>query len=114
MKGFEVTFRGKTSSVAIDKYAVIDIMIEKNDDSLRFSFKGLSDTNLFYVWDYADDLKTGDEIIIKQKEIEKDSEYVYVSDFEPQSPESIAAEVRKGKLESFHILENKLKEAGLI
>jgi hypothetical protein len=114
MKGLEVTFRGKTSSVAMCEYVLIDITIEKIYDSLRFSFGGRSDTDLSYVWDHADDLKIGDEIIIKQKEIEKSSDYLYVSNSEPKSPELIAAEVRKCKLDNFYILENKLKEAGLI
>jgi hypothetical protein len=113
MKGFEVTFRGKTSSVAMCD-VTIHITVEKIYDRLEFSFGGRSDTDLSYVWDYADDLKIGDEIIIKQKEIEKNSDCLYVSNSEPKSPELIAAEVRKRKLDNFHILEKKLKEAGLI
>lgn len=124
MKGFEVTFRGKISTVALNKYLIISIMVEKIDNRLKFSFRGLSNTNLSYVWDYAEDLKVGDEIIIKQKEIEENSEPLHVSnlfestsvegDIEAQSAELIAAEMRKRKLDSFYFLENKLKEAGLI
>jgi intein/homing endonuclease len=124
MKGFEVTFRGKISNVALNKYLIISIMVEKIDDRLRFSFRGFSDTNLSYVWDYAEDLKIGDEIIVKQKEIEENSEPLHVSnlfestlaegDIEPKSPELIAVEMRKRKLDSFYFLENKLKEAGLM
>jgi hypothetical protein len=125
MKGFEVTFRGKTTTVALNENILVHIQIEKGDDNLRFSFNGLmTDTDLSYVWDYAEDLQTGDEIIIKQKEIEKNSEPLHVrklfesmhgdEDIETQSPELITAEILKMKLDRFYILENKLKEAGLI
>jgi hypothetical protein len=119
MKGFEVTFRNKTSCGAAGNH-VLSVFIERHDDRISFRFGGLNiegDKDVYYTLDYAEDLKTGDEVVIKIKEIDKVSELAYIdarehSEYMPDSDEK--AKMLQDKLDEFRELEAKLKAAGLI
>jgi hypothetical protein len=123
MKGIEVTFRGKTICCAIEENKVIDVSVEKKDTCVRYAFGGLkTETNklLFYTLDHAEDLKTGDEIVIRRKEIDKISEPVYIvtenksqySEYPDNLDEK--AKMLQNMLAEFRKLESKLKESRLI
>jgi hypothetical protein len=112
MKGFEVTFNGKTTSVAANEDLCISIIIEKIGDDFRYSFSGLAtDKYLSQVWDYANELKLGDEFIIRKKEIDKSSEPIHIQQVEPFPDKEEALKIQ---LERYLELEAKLKEKGLI
>jgi hypothetical protein len=127
MKGLEVTFRGKTVFGAAEVNDVIDIHFEKKNDCdndyMQFGFGGLrieGDKLVFYTLDYAEDLKIGDYVVIKKREIDKESDPVYTrvensSDFSEYPPDpNEKAKIFQNMLDEFRKLENKLKEAGLI
>jgi hypothetical protein len=116
MKGLEVTFGGKTVRVAKTEHLSLSILINRiNDDDLRFHFSGLAaDTKLAHVW-YVENLKLGDEIIIKHirnEEIDKSSETICTHPY--NTPKLTVEEQLQGELEHFRKLESMLKEKGLI
>jgi hypothetical protein len=121
MKGFEVTLRNKTSFGAATGNNVLDVFIERYEDRrIDFRFGGLNiegDKDVYYTLDYVEDLETGDEVVIKIKEIDKVSEPIYRdarehSEYTPDPDER--AKMLQDKLDEFRELETKLKEAGLI
>ncbi|MDR0573716.1 MAG: hypothetical protein LBG96_06740 [Tannerella sp.] len=112
MKGFEVTFNGKTTAVAKNKHLIMSVIIEKVGAGLRYSFSGTDwDKCLSQTWDYAEELKLGDEFIIRKKEIDKSSEPIHVGSIEPPLAKEKALRMQ---LKRYRELESKLKEKGLI
>ncbi|MDR1182921.1 MAG: hypothetical protein LBL13_13190 [Bacteroidales bacterium] len=121
MKGLEVTFRGKTILGAIEGNDIIDVHVEKvNDHNMNyilFRFGGLKageDKSMHYTLDYAEDLKTGDEIVIKKKEIDRESEPVYTENMMksseyPSDPDE-KAKMLQDMLGRFRELERKLSK----
>jgi hypothetical protein len=111
MSGFEVTFNGKTTSVAVSEHLCMSIIIEKIGSSLRYSFSG-QDKYLSYVWDFAEELKLGDEFIIRKKGINKSSDPIHTQPVAP--PFSSKEEALRVLLERYRELEATLKGKGLI
>ena len=108
MKGFEITCKGKKTILAVKESLSISIMINKTDTGLYYNILG-DDTDLFYQWDYAE-LSMGDEIVIKQTDVEKGTEPTYSEQmrFEPKE------KLLQGALEKFRKLECKLRANGVI
>jgi hypothetical protein len=118
MKGLEVTFGNKTSFGFATGNDVVDIHVEKNNDRIDLSFGELNIEQgklLYYTLDSAEDLKIGDEIVIKIKEIDKVSKPVYTctKNEHPADPDE-KGQILQNMLDEFRELEAKLKEAGLI
>ncbi|MDR1886559.1 MAG: hypothetical protein LBQ70_01470 [Prevotellaceae bacterium] len=114
-KGVEVKFRDKIVRVALNEAMIVDVMVEKIRGELFFRIAGsVEDTEVHHVWYYTEDLKTGDEIVIERKVIEKSTEPVATHPVDPEFFPKTKAELLQNKLRSFRALEAQLKEKGLI
>ncbi|MDR1340738.1 MAG: hypothetical protein LBK58_11900 [Prevotellaceae bacterium] len=108
MRGFEIKFGNNTIRIAENEQ--VSIMIEKIYDQLNFHCGGfITDKNIHLSW-YHGNLKLGDEIIIERKEFEESSEPIITSEVSGLTAEELAEK----KLKDFRVLENQLKEKGLI
>ncbi|MDR0604488.1 MAG: hypothetical protein LBG80_09330 [Bacteroidales bacterium] len=110
MKGFEIKFGNNTLRIAEDEQMTISVMVEKIYGQLNFHCSGyIVNKNLHFSW-YHGNLKSGDEIVIERKEIEETSMPIINSEGQYLTAE----EPEENKLKNFSVLENYLKEKGLI
>jgi hypothetical protein len=112
MKGLEVTFNGRKTSVAVDEHLCMSIIIEKIGDNLKYSFSGMEVAKCLYLsWDFANELKLGDEIVVRKKEIDTNSAPIHT---QQQAPWPSKEEALQYQLKRFQELEVILKGKGLI
>ena len=117
MKGFEVSFRGKTVSIKADETIVFSVIVQKVRGKMDMNVCGWMDTDIHPVWMVADDLKQGDEIIIERKEVEQSSPPLTPpSDYVPNQPltSEQLQEMWQYKLQYFRKLESVLQKEGFI
>jgi hypothetical protein len=110
MRGFEIRFGNNTIRIAENEQTATSVIVEKVRERLGFHCGGfVVDKNLHLSW-YHGYLKLGDEIIIEREEIEKSSEPIITA----SASGLTAEELTERKLKDFRVLENQLKEKGLI
>ena len=120
MKGFEVTFRGKTVKIAVNEPIGLSVLVQKVRGKIDMHVAGcLMDNDTHPVWMLADDLKEGDEIVIKRKEVEERSPPLLPpADYDPSQPPTLTPdqlhEMWQGQLKYFRTLESFLQKEGLI
>jgi len=118
MKGFEVRFRGKIVRIAVNEPIALSVFVKKVNGKLDMNVEGvLMDADIRSVWMSADNLKQGDEIIIKRKEVEESSPTLFPSSDVypnlPLTPEQLQ-EMWQYKLKYFYEIESFLQQEGLI
>jgi len=125
MKGFEVTFRGKTVRIAVNEPIVFCVLVKKIHGQLDMSVNAsLLNTHIHtqLSWMWADDLKEGDEIFIERKEVEESSPTLFPpAYFDPNNPPAPPTptpeqhhEMWQYRLKRFRDIESLLHKEGLI
>lgn len=112
MKGFVVTYKGKTYSMSFKEGGVVTCIADKRYDEFSIIFGGMTKDLLHFDLIPRSVFEPGDEFVIEIKDVEKDSDYV--SSRQHSCDVIDKEDMLKFQLERFLKLEKKLKEEGLI